>query len=280
VLTERPPDLPNYTDPPVDEVAIALQFAPVPNFSDSVIADFFQRVRDAYPNFQYQPRFDFPVEHLAEPAAPQAMINLNPIFAPMTAPQMGNRTWLVSEDESSLIQLQDNWFAHNWRHRLAAYPQFESILAEFRTRYEQFKELLAALGITSLQVFQVEVTYTNWITDLDISEFLGPAETARIRRQTFSDPPEQQFWAASYLIRAGDSPVGRLRVSCNTAMRFQSGHAPNGVAFQLSFKAPTPPGVTEPHVFSLIGLGRESILNAFTDLTTETAHAHWGRIRV
>ena len=280
VLTVRPPHLPNYADPPVDEVAIAVQFAPIPNFSDAVIADYFQLVRDTYPNFQYQPRADFPIESLNDPlgGSPPVINIINPFTGSTGGPQTAKRTWLVSNDEVRLIQLQDNWFACNWRRKLSAYPQFETIFNEFRTRYEQFRGLLASIDTAAPQIFQVEVTYTNWITDMVITEFLKPAASARIERPSFSDPPEQQYWAASYLVRADNVPVGRLRVNGNNAMRFQPGQSPNGVVFQLSFRAPTPPGVTEDAVFSLMQLGRESIVNAFTDLTTETAHTRWGRI--
>ncbi len=281
MLTVRPAHLPNYADPPVDEVAIAVHFASIPNFSDAVVADYFHLVRDTYPNFQYQPRTDFPIESLNEPlGGSPPVININPIFGLMGGPQPAKRTWLVTNDEVSLIQLQDNWFAYNWRHKLSPYPQFEPIFNEFHARFEQFRNLLASSGAPSLQIFQVEVTYTNWIVDMNISDFLKTAASARIDRPNFSDPPEQQFWAASYLIRENDIPVGRLRVTCNNAMRFQPSQSPNGVAFQLSFKAPTPPGVTQTDAFSLMQLGRESIVNAFTDLTTGPAHTRWGKIDV
>ena len=286
VGSARPPGLPDYASPPIDEVAIGLHFSPISAFAEGVLGSFYQVVRDDYPGFSYQPRRDLPIEHLGTSGdvsqmgglqvLPQAIVT----FAQSSAGVTGSRrVWLSTRDDTRLLQLQDDWFVHNWRRRQGDYPHFESVFEEFQVRYREFTDVLRQTAAKPvLQPLEVEVTYTNWVGDLDIAEFLAPGAAGRITRPDVSDPPEVLVWNANYLISQDAVAIARLRLSCGPATTLRDGQMQRGGVFMLTFKAPTAPNITEEEWLALIGLGRVVIVNSFHDLTTEMAHDHWGFI--
>ena len=148
-LPARPGDLPNYQRPPVDEVVIAVQFLNVPGI-EALAGEYRETVKERYPIVQYQPRLPPP------PAAnsPQPTF----IFAPALPTSIeGNRIWLVSQDETSLIQLQGDRFVHNWRYRGVPYPRFEAVYAEFAARFCAWRQLVHDRGpAMRLQLQQLE----------------------------------------------------------------------------------------------------------------------------
>ncbi|HME67289.1 MAG TPA: hypothetical protein VKG61_20545, partial [Streptosporangiaceae bacterium] len=65
-MKQRPDDLPDYHNPPVDEVVIAVQFEPIKGFLENHIQEFWRTVRADYPIAQIQPRLEGPIESLDE----------------------------------------------------------------------------------------------------------------------------------------------------------------------------------------------------------------------
>ena len=242
---------------------------------------YYQNIRENYPGFSYEPRRDVPVEQLgsSRDIGQQVGIPLGITFPQIVGAQAGSRrVWLTSVDESRLIQIQDDWFVHNWRHRTGRYVHFEAVFDEFETRYAELREVLINSNLEHPQPLEVEVTYTNWITELDISEFLRAGAAGRLSLQGVGNPPEAQSWSANYLISRKGATVARLRVSCSLATKQQDRQIQQGNAFMLSFKAPTAPNVTLADLVSLVALGRVTIVNSFHRLTTDYAHGRWGYI--
>ena len=73
-MTERPPRLPDYRNPPIDEVVIGVQFPPIPKFQDVHIGLYWQKVRNEYPRTETQPRIEGPIETPEPPQANTAVI--------------------------------------------------------------------------------------------------------------------------------------------------------------------------------------------------------------
>jgi uncharacterized protein (TIGR04255 family) len=129
-LPPRPEGLPKYNHPPVDEVVVGLQLSSVAGI-EALAGQYREAIKADYPVVQYQPRLP-----PSPPAnSPQPVLLISPAMPPGAEGNQGNRIWLVSQDETSLIQLQSDRFVYNWRNRGKPYPRFEAVYTEFAQRF-------------------------------------------------------------------------------------------------------------------------------------------------
>jgi uncharacterized protein (TIGR04255 family) len=267
----RPPGLPDFDNPPIDEVAIGVQFHPIPLYGSELLGQFRETVQDEYPGYVEQPRLEPVIESLTETSA-----SPTPPFSVSISQPPGSaavRSWLVSADDSELLQIQDSMFTLNWRRRDSEYPRFETLLERFESTFGKFKTLLTTRGIQMPQLRQIEVAYINWITDMPMYEFLKSAHETGISEEEF---PDDQAWQARYTLKENGSPLARLLVQCVPGLRIQEPNPGRGSQLGLTFRAPLPPGnVSDARLMHLIETGRIDIVNSFKALTTERGHARW-----
>jgi uncharacterized protein (TIGR04255 family) len=268
-MTERPADLPDYRVPPIEEVAISIQFPPIEGFYDTHAGLYWQTVRRDYPRSETQPRLEGPIETAADPS---------PMALQLQLAQGQGRSWLISAADDFLIQVQNTRFIQNWRRREADYQHFEAIRDLFWENFGKFVNLLEAENLSSPLIQQVEVTYINWIPDLPMSVFLRPASAAEISVPGVSRQPEQQSWLARYLLENDKELIQRLYVQCLPAIRPQTPDL-RGSQFALIFRAARVAGIPNDEVAELIDVARVTIVNAFTELTTQAAQELWGRFK-
>jgi uncharacterized protein (TIGR04255 family) len=275
----RPADLPDYRDPPIDEVIISLPFVAIPGLTEPVSSLYWLKVRERFPKTQAQPRVEPQMERFNQPGAPFGPFGFQGNFAPPFQVAAPGRFWFVSDDDVSVLQVQNGRFTQNWRRRDEPYPHFEQLMLEYWHHFRLFCELLTEEDLSLPEVQQVELTYINWITDLPMSTFLRVTSPA-ISMPGMDDTPEDQTITARYVIRntdpAGD-PVARLHVDAQPAVRVGNTEGQVGVQFSLSFRSPIQPGIDPEALDRRFELGREVIVRTFTDLTSDAAHAHWGR---
>lgn len=273
LVQERPADLPDFGNPPIDEVVFGIPHAPLPNHPQ-VLTNFRNQVKDGYPGFQYQPRLQHDVEQLSDDPPPF----LQPALQPILQPGDASRTWLVGTDDSHLIQIQDDLFLFNWRKRQAPYPRFERLLERFEHLYRQYDSAVDSAGGPPLQPIQVEFSYVNWIDDLAIHTFLRPGTVTNISDPDASEYPSLQSWTGNYLLQSEGRPYARLLVGCLPAIRIV-GDLERGLRFELTFRSPLHPGASLAEISATLVRGRSVALSAFTELTTEVGHLHWNRLR-
>jgi uncharacterized protein (TIGR04255 family) len=277
---ERPQDLPDYSDPPVDEVIVAIAFMSVGGSTSNHIAKYRDTVKEAYPGLQYQPKLPVQLERLVDEGwSGQPPMGIPFGGMPLQMGQMGQRTWLVSTDDQRLIQIQDDAFYTNWRRRVEPYPRFESILKEFWDRFSEFRSQLDSDTVIPLQLQQIEVSYINWIPreEFPLEQWFLPANVTKIECDGTTTLPEHHQWAASYPLNKDHVPVARLHVRQLEALRTGPGAPHLGSQFELTYRAPLAPGVSDDEISELALHARGVIVKAFTDLTTEDGHKRWGQ---
>lgn len=268
----RPADLPDYERPPIDEVAIGVQFPAIDGFNDLHVGLFYARVREDYPRAESRPRVDSPIETFTgETPLPAFTFQFQ-----MERPK--GRAWLISADDQYLIQVQDTQFLCNWRRREGDYPHFDALLERFWKAYKEFEAHLSHEGLSVLSVQQIEVTYINWIPDLPASAFLRPGSASSISIPGVGPEAESQDWIARYLVNDESKPIARLYAQCQSVVRAVPIPSP-GIQFSLVFRAPLLEAATNDRLSSLMELGRNTIVRTFTDLTTSQSHTHWGRFQ-
>ena len=264
----RPADLPNYDDPPVNEVVIGVQFEPTA-LTGAHVGLFWEDLRDEFPKTSEQPPLEPKLEDLQPPhfLAPTLQF----------ASWRGSRHWLTSEDDVQLIQIQVDRLLYNWRRgpHNAPYPHFEALQEKFWSVIEKWSDFLKDEKQT-LRLTQWEVTYINHILTPDgqptLADVLscwsgqldqavgGPADTGRIETQG--------------ILTENTSPWAHLYVSITTAIR--SDQVPL-IAFELTVRGP--PESEEPWETTRTRLfaARRQIVMAFDTLTTPKMHAIWGK---
>jgi len=274
VARPRPADLPDFSDPPVDEVVIGLMFMSVGS-STNHVAKYRDSVKNDFPGLQYQPRLVVQFESLSEDAFSAQTPNL---VMGSGAFQPGQRTWFVSADDQRLLQLQDDAFLSNWRRRGQPYPRFEPLLRDFWARFELFRMHVNTDSPIPLQLQQLEVSYINWVPfdTLALDDWFQPARASSVSLgPEITLRPEHSNWNAAYLIRADGVAIARLHARQLEALRTGPGVPHLGAQLELIFRAPLAPGTTDDEITDLAFDARNTIVRAFDCLTTTEAHKRW-----
>lgn len=266
----RPPDLPNYHNPPIDEVAIGVQFAPINGLTEPYFGLFWSAIRELYPRVESKPRVEGPIENLFEAPSPVPQFQ----FVPPTG-----RTWYISEDDESLVQLQNNRFVQNWRRRNNDYPHFEAVRDRFWSSFRSFRDLLAKEDLSSPNVQQLELTYINWIPNIPAIQLLRIGQASVMKVEDIDAEPEAQDWSARYMVRSEGNPSARLYVGCHGAVRVSSPNPGQGTQLTLVYRAPALAGMDDDELKRHLDKGRRAIVTSFTALTTEAAHKSWQRFQ-
>lgn len=268
-MAERPANLPDYSNPPIDELAIAVQYPPIEGMYDAHVGLYWQLVRDQYPRAESQPRVDAPIESDTPPIQ-------NPVVQFSIPFASKGRTWLLSEADDYLIQVQNSRFVQNWRRREARYPHFEDLWERFSSNFRKFQDLIRSEKLPVPTVQQVEVTYINWISDIPASRFFKASQAAEVSAYGRIHEPENQGFSSRYDLN--NDPVERLYVQCQPAIRPAEANV-QGSQFALVYRAARAEGLDETEIETLANAGRIIIVNAFTELTTDEAQQRWGRFQ-
>src|SRR5215471_12534529 len=101
--------LPEYERPPVTEVALAIAFEELPDFTPAHSGLLWARFRDSYPRIEMQPLLQIQ----SEPAPDAEQVQPSPRLEIVKAPHV--RSWFLNRDGTQLIQVQRDMFARNWR---------------------------------------------------------------------------------------------------------------------------------------------------------------------
>jgi uncharacterized protein (TIGR04255 family) len=254
----RPSELPDYTNPPIDEVILGAQFNRLPNFTQAHVGLLWSEVKDKYPRTQDQPP-------LIGPFKPE--MSGVPFFQNAGA----FRVWLLSADDTEILQIQNDRILRNWRRRPDIdYPRFEPLLDRFM---DEFRRIDVLVGPCMLE--QVEVTYINWIVDSSPKDFFIPAGGVEWSDSNLRSNSDGFQWADRASLNSPDGEsVGSLSIVVNSARRPYPPPMKDGTMLTLTFTAPVNDA---ENIEDLMVLGRNTIVQAFTDVTTERAQSDWGR---
>src|SRR4051794_29636475 len=104
-----PVKLPEYDNPPLNEVVIGVQFESLKKFTASHLGLFWSRIRTEYPKSED----NHPLLHQKElfDPTPSSANDQQFLIATGKVP----RSWFLSTDGRQLIQLQHDQFLRNWR---------------------------------------------------------------------------------------------------------------------------------------------------------------------
>ncbi len=260
--------LPDFVNPPVDEVALSIQFPTVKGLAVPHYGLLFHRIREDYPRFEVQPPIANVVENLASRSkGGRAGIQL------LTEPQV--RCWFMDRSENYLIQVQNDRFVCNWRKVRGdeAYPRYPLLRERLEKEWARFCTFLADEGFTEPQVNQCEVTYVNHI-EYD-KGWHGFGELGKVI-ESYSIPsasrflpvPEQVSMQVAYRIE----DRGRLHVSFKPVIRGMDAKE----VLQLTLTARGAPSSSSTEsALAWLDLGRKWVVRGFADFTNNNMHKIW-----
>lgn len=272
-------DLPDYERPPVVEIALSMQFAPLSRLRNIHAGLIWNELKPAFPKYQEHPALP-PVFEVFGPNQKMMGLGLGPQIEFLTTAPV-NRYWFLNESGSELVQIQQDRILYNWRKHedQDVYPRYETIRANFAKTLEQLLAIFAANDLGAVQPNQCEVTYINYVTVQD-----GVAPRANLHRMLapfsgnntdgFLPDLEDLQMQLRFPIKQEGRNVGRLYVQIGPALRTADRQA--GIQITLTARG-KPRTETVDAAFELLDVGREYIVRGFDSITTPEMHESWGK---
>jgi len=270
---ERSSGLPDFAQPPVDETALSLQFAPIPGFTIAHFGLYWERVRREYPRVEIQP----PITNVTEQLGPGAALGRQLGVELVSSPEL--RCWYLDQSSTRLVQVQRDRFVHNWRKVTGneTYPRYPSLRETLEKEWGRFCEFLKDETLERPRINQCEVVYVNnieyekgWNGYGELDRVIATLATPKSKNR-FLPSPERISMQVTYLLEDG---AGRLYVSFVPVIRTRDGKE----VLQMTLTARgAPKSPREEDVFGWLDLGRKWIVRGFADFTTAEMHRVWGK---
>jgi uncharacterized protein (TIGR04255 family) len=260
----------DFDDPPVIEVALAVQFEE-PTIDSLDVAAFSARVKEAFPRRTEQPARP-PMEESFDEVPEGAQFRFE-VLERQPLP----RFWFLTEDESQLIQIQQDLIALNWRkvETTPQYPRYPTLRDSLTRHLGELQDVLSAEGKSMLRPNWCEVTYINHVGPDPEGHRIPLHEVVTLVRDVSGGvlpAAEDAQVAARFRIVENESPVGRLTVTVNPAFRAPD-KAPIWV-LTLTARLRSAEATLDA-ALARLDLGREWLGRSFRELTTPRMHAEW-----
>lgn len=262
-------DLPRYSNPPVVETVISVQFAPLIGYSSPLAGRFWSiHLAQEWPKSTEAPRIPDQFERFDDEA-----LWMHPTF--MVQSGQPNRVQFTSANEERMIQIQDSRFILNWRKQPdRAYPTYQTLLAEFVALFTKFAAFASEAGLGNIEANGWELTYVNhiprgdlWNSSSDFSKIvpgLSAVSVSGYNLETMSAD-----WRYTL-------PNERGRVYASVRHIRIVGKTSEAMLIQLVARG----GINFEKQQSLkegLELGHEATARCFAALTSAAAQARWGK---
>lgn len=262
----------SFRDPPVMEVAFALQFA-TGVIDLELLGEIARRAKTTFPRREQQPPLPPMTEEFGlPPAMPQFIFQTG-----QTLP----RTWFISEDGAELIQVQADRLGYNWRREHLderPYPRYSRLRADLIKLVLPAVDDVAASS-SAARINMVELTYVNQLRAQDarkgdphppLAHFLR--SVGHFQGEFLSEPEDARLQARWRIPGDAGDPIGRLYAGAEPA--FLHDQTP---IYQLVLTARLLAGHAESAAtIRLFDLAHNWIVRGFKDLTTNTMQSAWG----
>ncbi len=264
----RPAHLPDYANPPLDEVVLGVQFGALPGYTSVFAHEVWELFQPNYPLVSEHPLLMPSFESFGG-GNPQPNVQFQMGPAPI-----GSRQWFATKEGNDLIQFQPDRFLANWRKqpRPQEYPRFEGIAEDFETNLRSLDRYSSERFKTPIAVNQCEVSYINIIPVREFSD----------ANRWFKLWDHGEIAIENLNINFDEAvkddvgrPFARLKHHIQSVFASDGDHK----AFRLSLTFTGKPANSEIEgAMAFIREGRERIVERFAQITTNEAQQSWGRI--
>lgn len=267
----RPEHLPDFINPPLNEVVLGVQFSPPKGYQQIHAGDVWNLFRPDYPQVQEQPPLapSFETFGLGQPSM-AGKLNI-------VTGASHDRFWFLRPAGDELIQFQQDRLLHNWR-KIADesndYPRFEVMIERFKGELEKLQIYLATLSTQALSINQCEISYVNHVS-VEPNESLKASDWLRFISFVGDEPDDFSVVFREVVHDDAGKPCGRLFCEASTGVKSGDQQI---IVMNLTVRG-APSGADINSALSFIAKGRELIVSRFAEFTTDKAHLKWGRIK-
>jgi len=271
-VAERTPIIRTFKNAPVIETVLSIQFAPLSKLTIPYLGLYWERIRTEFKRFEPKP----PIQHIIEEFGPGP----HPLGPPLALQLVATpevRCWFIEEKGNYFIQLQQDRLLYNWQRvqQNDVYPRYEKIRAKFYQEWKRFCSFLEDENIGTPEVDQCEVTYVNhipygvgWSTFGELHKVVS-YWSGRSSGNFLPDPNKVNL-NIRYLMPENK---GRLYISLQPVITRDAVEV-----LQLNLTARGAPTSSKTDdVFRWLDLGRQWVVEGFTDFTSKEMHKIWGR---
>jgi uncharacterized protein (TIGR04255 family) len=254
--------LPDYDNPPAVETALGLRFSPIEGWNVFHYGALLQKFKNKYPKHELRP----PIGEITFQFSPESDFSNLPV-----------RCWFLNEDNTQLVQIQNNCFIRNWRRadETASYLHYDVVRPLFQDDWSTFQRFLEEEGLPKPSIWQCEVTYVNhfvrgreWHDFRDLHE-LYPAWAGLPAVGLFARP-EMVSFSLSYSL---PDRSGMLQFASQPGVRKADG----AEIIQLTITALGKPlSSQESDIFAWLDKGRSAVVTGFRQFTSEQVNRLWG----
>lgn len=236
------------------------------------------RLRDDYPHVEEYPPAENEIEYFDQIAPAVADIKLR---SGVPVP----RLFMLDEPRSNVVQLQADRIGFNWRKHAddVDYPRFSHVRHSFERAFDTITATASSLPHKPRpEAYQCEVVYLNEVpAHLASSAMHGdPDPVIRMWKpleEGLPGPAEDVKLVTRHRLSPDDRTEGaRLIVSLEPVVRVDT-KLPVYLLSLTVRGAPTGGGIDA--ILDFLDLGHETIVRAFTGLTTDDMHEEWGRLQ-
>ncbi len=265
----RPDHLPDFGNPPLNEVVLGIQFAPAAGYQQIRAGEVWGLFKDEFPLVEELPPLVPSFETFGLPPRPSVG------FGVITGAQH-DRFWFLSSNKDELIQFQQDRLLHNWRKvgdQTNEYPRFEKMIARFQDEARTLETYFSTLSPQKLSCNQAEISYINHIR---IGEEGGLHSATEVFSFLNFPEPEPEEVSASFrriILDESGNPVGRLTCELNSAIDIERHKI---LILNLTARG-MPTGSDIDAAIHFLVHGRDVVVNEFAAITTEKAHKIWER---
>jgi uncharacterized protein (TIGR04255 family) len=255
------PHLPEYDNPPVNEVVCGILFKRIDALLNPYLGILWEQYKPEYSEcLEVVPLIPV-IESFDTPSPPEPQLDLEAPLLP--------RTWFVHANGNGVIQVQRDRFLHNWRkiRQDDEYPRYRNVISMFQSHLSQFTQFLEQNNLGVVTPLQYELTYINhilqgegWETIRDV-EKVFPNFAWQVSKDSFLASPESVNWQTNFVL---PNQAGRLHTKLQSATRRGDGHPL--FVFELTVRG-IGSYTTLDTMWKWFELAHEWVVRGFADLT-------------
>lgn len=267
--------LPFFRQPPVVESVLGVQFDQLEGVGNAQLGLFWQSLgKDRWPKVIDA----LPIETLSED------FDIKPKWIkPGIGLRLGQggamRLQISNKSDNRMIQVQNTRFHYNWRQQPEqTYPRYETVRREFDEQYAKFVDFIASNKLGSIRPNLWEVTYVNMIDKSSLWDSVsdwGSIFPGLLGNDRDNNSRQLQSVQGNWQYNLAPKR-GHLHISMQLGKRNDE---KSSETIRVQFIARGP--ITDESGYELgtgLNLGHKSIVNTFTELTSEKAHRFWQRV--
>jgi uncharacterized protein (TIGR04255 family) len=257
-------ELPRFANPPVVELAIGVEFLPLPSLSVVPLVELRPLWSQEYPRIEEQPAL--PSMNLGKSPIPGFNFEVGTGVPPI-------RIWLLNENRSELLQVQYDRLVLNWRANYGSdYPHYRELEPRFMRNWALLQSAVAERSLGELQPITAEVTYINRFT-LEDGETLFDVLSV-LRSNSHFEKSEPTIQLTTAIVTADESgQYGEQNISAARS-RDEKREVQLMSVTRVSFFL----GESDPITKALRRAHASAVTN-FAQVTTGKMHQRWGRIQ-